>query len=127
MMFKNILCAISIALLSFNGLAGDRVIAKGEFKGMSGHVAKGDVTITKGDNGYTLKFADNFWFDGAPDPRLGFGHAKYWPKTEFAKLTHLRGEKEYQFPLSSELENYQTFWIWCEAFSVPIGQVNLKI
>ena len=110
--------------LSFNSYA--EVIAKGEFVGMSGREAKGQLSIEKTDDGYKVHFAENFWFDGAPDPRLGFGQAKYFPKTEFAKLSHLKGEKSYSFVSDANLEQYQSFWIWCEAFSVPIGKVELK-
>jgi hypothetical protein len=98
----------------------------GTFVGMSGHESSGGFSVYRDGQGYSIRFHADFLFDGAPDPRLGFGKGKYLPTTEFAKLTHLQGEREYRLPLSSQLEQYSDFWIWCEKFSVPIGRVDLK-
>lgn len=106
--------------------AEGEVIGEGQFVGMSGHEASGGLSIERHTDHYLVRFADDFLFDGAPDPRLGFGKTKYLPSTEFAPLTHLAGAKTYRIPLSAELERYSSFWIWCEAFSVPIGRVDLR-
>lgn len=106
--------------------AEGEAIGEGQFVGMSGHEASGGLSIERHADHYLVRFADDFHFDGAPDPRLGFGQTKYLPSTEFAPLTHLVGAKTYRIPLSAELEHYGSFWIWCEAFSVPIGRVDLR-
>lgn len=57
---------------------------------MGGHEASGGFELLRDDAGYIVRFGEDFLFDGAPDPRLGFGYDKYWPKTEFAKLQNLK-------------------------------------
>ncbi|MEM1298234.1 MAG: twin-arginine translocation pathway signal protein, partial [Pseudomonadota bacterium] len=56
------------ASVSWAGGAGT-----GSFKGLSNHVTKGEVEVVKVSDGWEIHLKDSFWFDGAPDPRVGFG------------------------------------------------------
>ena len=53
-------------IFPFNAFAGGK---SGKFSGDSNHVAKGTVTVENGK----IMLQDSFWFDGAPDPRIGLG------------------------------------------------------
>jgi hypothetical protein len=116
-------------LLVCTGLNAEshKPVASGIFVGMSGHKATGGLSIYRDDGGYRVNFHQDFFFDGAPDPRLGFGKGKYLPATEFARLSHTQGTYEYHLPLTAKLEQYSEFWIWCEAYSVPIGRVDFSM
>lgn len=102
----------------------NKPVLSGTFVGMSGHKASGGLSVFRDERGYRISFHKDFFFDGAPDPRLGFGKGKYLPATEFAKLVHTNGSYHHRLPESAELEQYSELWIWCEAFSVPIGRVD---
>jgi len=53
--------------------AQDQVLASGAFRGQSGHVASGSVRVLKTAQGAVVVLGPDFKFDGAPDPKLGFG------------------------------------------------------
>ncbi|MEM7069340.1 MAG: DM13 domain-containing protein [Pseudomonadota bacterium] len=95
----------------------------GSFSGASNHITKGDVTVM--DNHIILE--DSFWFDGAPDPRVGLGKGgKYTEGTDFAVLKKNAGKQIYHIPDELKESGYDTVVIWCRKFSVPLGQAKLK-
>ncbi len=66
--------------------AQDHVLASGTFHGQSGHAASGGVSVVKTANGTLVVLEPDFEFDGAPDPKLGFGKNGYVKSTQFSAL-----------------------------------------
>jgi hypothetical protein len=66
--------------------AQDTVIAGGTFVGKNGHLASGGVAVVRTASGLAVVLRGNFKFDGAPDPKLGFGKGGYFKSTQFSAL-----------------------------------------
>ena len=106
--------------------AADHVLASGTFNGQSGHAASGGVSVVKTAKGAQVVLGPNFKFDGAPDPKLGFGKKGYVKSTQFSDLKSNSGEQTYEIPAAIEPTDYTEVWIWCEKYSVPLGVATLK-
>ncbi len=106
--------------------AQDRVVAKGTFSGQSGHAASGGVSVLKSAKGNQVVLDADFEFDGAPDPKLGFGKNGYVKSTQFSVLKSNSGEQTYEIPATIDPANYTEVWIWCEKYAVPLGVATLK-
>ncbi len=106
--------------------AADHVLASGTFRGQSGHAASGGVSVVKTAKGVQVVLDPNFKFDGAPDPKLGFGKNGYVKSTQFSPLKSNSGEQTYQIPTTIEPADYTEVWIWCEKYAVPLGIATLK-
>ncbi len=104
----------------------DQVLASGTFRGQSGHAASGGVRVVKTADGVRVVLEADFRFDGAPDPKLGFGHNGYVESTQFSALESNSGEQTYRVPNSLDPGQYSEFWIWCQQYSVPLGVAILK-
>ena len=104
----------------------DQVLASGKFRGKSGHATSGGVRVVKTTDGTVVVLEPEFRFDGAPDPKLGFGKNGYVKSTQFSDLKSNRGEQTYQIPPSLDPAGYNEVWIWCQRFSVPLGVATLK-
>ena len=123
--------AIAMTAALFNGpttaLAGDDIVASGSFKGASNHVTNGNITIRKTADGVIVVLEEDFDFDGAPDPKLGFGKdGKYDSGSQISHLGSNKGRQVYQVPASIDPEAYNQFYVWCEKYSVPLGVADLK-
>lgn len=95
----------------------------GKFRGQSNHVTKGSVTVKNGK----IVLENSFWFDGAPDPRVGLGKSgRYIKGTDFAVLKKNSGKQTYSIPASLKGKDFDTVVIWCRKFSVPLGYARLK-
>ena len=116
---------VFLAAAADTARAGDQV-AKGSFTGASNHVTTGGVTVEKTAEGYVLVLQDDFSFDGAPDPQLGFGKDGYDGKTRFSKLQSNNGKQSYKVPAGIDVSQYNEVWVWCEKFSVPLGVAKLN-
>ena len=104
-----------------------QTIGQGSFSGRSNHVTTGGVSVRKTGNGYQIVFASNFNFDGAPDPRIGFGNnGRYDRSTTFAALQRNTGSQTYTVPASINAESYSEVWLWCERFAVPLGVARVR-
>ena len=69
----------------------------------------------------------DFSFDGAPDPKVGFGKdGVYDIKSQLAHLKANAGQQEYSIPDSVNLADYNEIYIWCEQYSVPLGVAKVK-
>ena len=69
----------------------------------------------------------NFSFDGAPDPKLGFGDGgRYDQSTQFSPLRSNHGKQEYEIRDATDLSGYGEIYVWCEKFSVPLGVAKLR-
>ncbi len=106
--------------------AQDRVLASGKFQGQSGHTTSGGVSVVKTAKGTLVVLGPDFKFDGAPDPKLGFGKNGYVKSTQFSKLQSNSGEQTYEIPSSIDPADYTEVWVWCEGYSVPLGVATLK-
>lgn len=116
---------LATAMWSASTLAGDvTVVAHGELSGRSGHQASGSVQLIQTEQGLALQLAENFRFDGAPAPRLGFGRDGFDPASRFAALQRNQGLQQYRVTVSAD--HYNEFWIWCDKFAVPIGYAQLQ-
>ena len=71
-------------------------------------------------------FAKNFWFDGAPAPRVAFGNGRYVPGTIIAKLKRRTGSQSYVVPARIDLSKYSQVWVWCEKFNSPIAVADIN-
>ena len=108
-------------------MAEDMVLATGQFSGRSGHKVSGTLEIVKTSNGYQLRLGDSFKIDGAPGPYLGFGQSgKYASETEFSKLLKKRGKQIYKIPAKIDISKFDTFFIWCKPYKVPLAVAKLK-
>ena len=119
------------AMIVFAGAApttawGADHAVRGSFQGASNHVTSGGVTVEKTAKGYVLVLEDDFSFDGAPDPQLGFGKDGYDGKTRFSKLKSNSGKQTYEVPAGIDVAQYNEVWVWCEKFSVPLGVAKLR-
>ena len=110
------------ASLSWAGGAGE-----GAFKGLSNHVTKGEVAVVQTDGGWEIHLKDSFWFDGAPDPRVGFGKdGKFVDPTDFEPLRENAGMQVYKVPASIDPTDFNEVYIWCRKFSVPLGVARIN-
>lgn len=110
------------ASMAFAGGAGS-----GSFTGLSNHVTKGDVSVVKTGEGWEIHLKDSFWFDGAPDPRVGFGkNGKFVDPTDFEPLRNNAGAQVYKVPADINPEDFDEVYIWCRKFSVPLGVASIE-
>jgi hypothetical protein len=119
--------AIVFLAMPFGAQAGSKVVAAGKFVGASDHVTTGGVSIIKTDSGTIVVLEPDFDFDGAPDPKLGFGkNGTYDPNSKIAHLGSDKGYQIYSVPASIDPGSYNEFYVWCEKYSVPLGVAALK-
>ncbi len=116
------------AVLAAPGAASaqDQVLASGEFRGKSGHAASGGVSVVKTATGAVVVLGPDFKFDGAPDPKLGFGKNGYVKSTQFSPLKSNNGKQTYEIPATIDPADYTEIWVWCEKYSVPLGVATLE-
>ena len=124
--------AITVAVLGVVPIAPlaasaqDHVLASGAFSGQSGHAASGGVRVVKTGTGIAVVLGPDFKFDGAPDPKLGFGRNGYVESTQFSALRSNSGEQTYEIPAAIDPADYTEVWVWCEKYAVPLGVANLE-
>ena len=107
--------------------AAGHALATGTFVGASGHATSGSVSIVLNDAGTMVVLEQDFKFDGAPDPKVGFGRDGTYDKTsQLAPLSANEGRQTYSVPASIDLAKYNEVYIWCEKFSVPLGVAKLQ-
>ncbi|NQW11143.1 MAG: DM13 domain-containing protein [Alphaproteobacteria bacterium] len=116
--------AIAVAVAAPNGHAAER---SGGFTGASGHVTKGTATIVQKADGWYIEVANDFWFDGAPDPKLALGNGGQVDKaTLLENLRSNTGAQSYKLPKGINGAAYDSVILWCEKFSVPLGKASVK-
>ncbi|KAB2850761.1 MAG: DM13 domain-containing protein [Hyphomicrobiaceae bacterium] len=106
--------------------AAPQVLRSGRFNGVGAYRAQGDIQIVRNGNVTKLILASNFSFQGAPDPKLGFGNNGYKRGTLFSKLNRNSGAQEYVLPASVDLSKHNEVWIWCERFNVALAVAKLS-
>lgn len=123
--------AIAATAALFTGpvtaLADEEIVASGSFKGASSHETNGNITIRKTDDGVVVVLEDDFDFDGAPDPKLGFGKdGRYDRASQISHLGSNKGRQVYDVPAHVDPEAYNEFYVWCEKYNVPLGVADLE-
>lgn len=123
--------AIAATAALFTGpitaLADEEIVASGSFKGASSHETNGNITIRKTDDGVVVVLEDDFDFDGAPDPKLGFGKdGRYDRASQISHLGSNKGRQVYDVPAHVDPEAYNEFYVWCEQYNVPLGVADLE-
>jgi len=120
----------AVAVSAFGTAPAQAASRSGTFKGASGHVTKGTVTVMTDGNKQTIVLSDDFFFDGAPDPQIGFGrNGKYVKGTAIHKdLTkkHWEGASTHTVPASIKTSDYDEVYIWCDEHAVPLGVAKLQ-
>ena len=117
--------AASVALAT-PAQAESEVILSGTFEGRSDHVTSGGVSVLETDAGTIVVLESDFFLDGAPDPKLGFGKDGYDASTQFTVLESNTGAQMYVVPDTIEPTDFNEFWVWCEKFDVPLGVATLN-
>lgn len=100
----------------------------GTFTGESNHVVSGGVTIVKNADGTaTVTLGSDFFLDGAPDPRVGFGNnGKYTEGTTVGLLKSNTGEQTFTVPASINVDDFNEVYIWCLKFAVSLGVAKVS-
>ena len=128
-LFSRVFAALGVVVglaLSTGAIAGGHGIT-GSFVGDNDHVVSGSVEIVKEGTGYKVILDDAFSLDGGPDPKLGFGNGKdFASETLFSKLNKLTGKQEYMLPAGIDPTEFDTFYVWCDKFSVALGYAKLR-
>ena len=118
-----ILLATLLVLPTGAALAG---AGSGSSSGASGHQTSGRVEVVKTADGWEVRLLDDFVFDGAPDPRIGFGASgKFAADTDFEPLRSNDGAQVYKVPAGVDPADYDEVYIWCRKYSVPLGVAKL--
>ncbi|MEZ5825753.1 MAG: DM13 domain-containing protein [Geminicoccaceae bacterium] len=123
---------LAIAVLSATITAGALAASAednriGEFTGASDHVASGQVLIEEDANGRIVRLGTDFFLDGAPDPKIGFGvDGQFVEGTLIGALQSNAGEQVYRIPSDLDASGFTDVILWCEQFAVPLGQATLR-
>jgi hypothetical protein len=122
-MLRSRLTAFALAAaLVVAPLTAEAADKSGSFTGASNHVTKGTAKIVRKADGYYVEVAGDFWFDGAPDPKLSLGKGgKVDKATLVENLRANSGAQSYKLPAGVDGSTYDTVILWCEKFSVPLG------
>ncbi|PZD72686.1 hypothetical protein C1752_03522 [Acaryochloris thomasi RCC1774] len=106
-------------------LEGASLIQSSSFTGENDHTVSGKVEIVKQGDIYYLILGEDFSFDGAPDPRLGFSNNdSFASASTFSGLNLDSGKQIYRLPATLDVGNYDELTIWCEKFGVPLAEAK---
>lgn len=118
---------VGAAMMFGAGIAQAGGAGSGSFTGLSNHVTTGGVEVVDTGNGWEIHLKDDFTFDGAPDPRVGFGKdGKFVDPTDFEPLRENAGAQVYKVPANIDPTQFDEVYIWCRKFSVPLGVAALN-
>jgi hypothetical protein len=99
---------------------------EGNFDGASGHKTSGGVEVIQTADGWEVHLKEDFTFDGAPDPRVGFGSGgSFAAATDFEPLRSNSGAQVYKVPEGIDPAAFDEVYIWCRKYSVPLGVAKL--
>ena len=87
----------------------------------------GTGSIFRSEGKWFVSLASDFFFDGAPDPKVALGNDGYDPGTVLSPLKTNTGAQSYEIPATLDVANYNEIWIWCERFNVPLGVARLTL
>ncbi|SOE20502.1 Electron transfer DM13 [Spirosomataceae bacterium TFI 002] len=98
----------------------------GTFTGASGHATSGKAEIIKLDTSTYSLALTNFKTDNGPDLKIYLAEdAKAGNFIEVSSKVE-NGNKTYTLPADIDFEKHKFVLIWCKAFSVSFGFVELK-
>ena len=101
------------------------VLQTGSFSGQSGHTVSGEVQLIQSGEVFYLVLGEDFQFDGAPDPRLGFSSNDEFDETSiFSGLNLDSGQQVYRLPATMDVSRFDEVTIWCEKFSAPLAEAK---
>lgn len=119
-----IAAALVLAASAGIAAAGER---SGTFTGRSNHETTGGVTVAETADGWEIRLHEDFTFDGAPDPRVGFGRdGEFVDPTDFEALREDTGAQVYKVPADLDPATFTDVFIWCRQYSVPLGVAPLQ-
>lgn len=104
------------------------VVATGSFTGFDRlHNGSGTAKLIKTDEGYVVRFEEDFSVTNGPDLYVGFGRdGDYAEGSEIAALKGNKGSQNYSLPDGFDPNTYNEVWIWCKQFSVPFAKARLE-
>jgi hypothetical protein len=106
--------------------AGTASADGGTFDGASGHKTTGSVEVVQTATGWEVHLKEDFTFDGAPDPRVGFGSGgSFAAETDFEPLRANSGAQIYEVPEGIDPTAFDEVYIWCRKYSVPLGVAKI--
>ena len=119
---------LAALLLAMPAAQAAELVGQGSFVGASNHETSGAAKLVLQPDGTTkVELGEDFSHDGAPDPRVGLGHAgEYDPKSDLGELKSLTGGQSYGVPSSIDLNSYDEVYIWCRKFNVPLGVAKIS-
>lgn len=116
--------AMTLTLGAGQAMAG---AGTGTFSGLSGHKAGGSVEVVDTGSGWEIRLGPDFSFDGAPDPRVGFGSGgAFADGTDFEVLLENAGAQVYEVPDGIDPNSFDEVYIWCRKFAVPLGVATIE-
>jgi len=98
----------------------------GVFEGKSNHVTRGRAEIVVENGQARVVLLDDFWFDGAPDPKVALGLNGYDKNTLLGPLNANSGKQSYAVPAGVDVSQHNEVWIWCEKYNVPLGVAKIN-
>lgn len=109
-------------------LVDGRETARGRFTGRSGHDTSGHASVFWDGRNWVVSLASDFFFDGAPDPVIGFGNnGEFDTATILGPLESDTGAATFIVPASIDVGDYNQIYVWCELFAVPLGAADLTL
>ena len=120
---------LAATAVAFSALAGAASAGPGSgtFSGLSGHETTGGVEVVQSAEGWEIRLGSDFRFDGAPDPRVGFGQGgAFADGTDFEVLRSNTGEQVYVVPDGIDPAGFDQVYIWCRQFAVPLGAADIR-
>ena len=86
-----------------NVMGGGEVIQSSSFVGENGHEVSGGVQLIKNGEIQYLVLQEDFLFDGAPDPKLGFSqNGQFIEDSIFSGLNLDQGQQIYRLPCGGD-------------------------
>lgn len=107
--------------------ANAAVTARGSFEGRSNHVTTGHARVVRAGGQWVIELEEDFFFDGAPDPKVALGNGGFDPATLHGPLRSNSGRQAYALKAGLNIGDYTEVWIWCEKFNVPLGVAKLAL
>ncbi len=106
-------------------LRGGQLIETGSFIGQGGHTVSGEFQIIKKGEIHYLVLQDNFKFDGAPDPKIGFSlNDEFSEDTLFSGLNLDQGKQIYRLPFDFNPDKYNEVTLWCDKFNADLAEAK---
>lgn len=104
-----------------------RTITSGQFAGLEGHNASGTAKIINIEGKLYVRFEEDFKVTNGPDLFVYLGkNGNYDPAANLGRLKGTIGSQNYEIPEAINLDDYDSVWVWCRAFSVAFGVANFR-